>query len=83
MTAAPAEGTLQTPQSTEQSPLHCPLSSTDNKKIAAIRKQCREESFWYRALPLSLGGMLVTQGLVFNGTLASNPRFGALPKMAG
>ncbi|KFP60791.1 OCIA domain-containing protein 1, partial [Cariama cristata] len=47
-----------------------------------IRKECKKESFWYRALPLSLGSMLVTQGLVSKGIFSASPRFGALPKMA-
>ncbi|KFO99351.1 OCIA domain-containing protein 1, partial [Calypte anna] len=47
-----------------------------------IREECKKESFWYRALPLSLGSMLVTQGLVSKGIFSASPRFGALPKMA-
>ncbi|KFP37069.1 OCIA domain-containing protein 1, partial [Chlamydotis macqueenii] len=47
-----------------------------------IREECKKESFWYRALPLSLGSMLVTQGLVSKGIFSASPRFGALPKIA-
>ncbi|KFV66469.1 OCIA domain-containing protein 1, partial [Dryobates pubescens] len=38
--------------------------------------------FIFTALPLSLGSMLVTQGLVSKGIFSANPRFGAFPKMA-
>ncbi|NWR89921.1 OCAD1 protein, partial [Furnarius figulus] len=47
-----------------------------------IYKECKQESFWYRALPLSLGSMLVTQGLISKGIFSASPRFGAYPKMA-
>uniref|UniRef100_A0A8C3KYQ1 OCIA domain-containing protein n=1 Tax=Calidris pygmaea TaxID=425635 RepID=A0A8C3KYQ1_9CHAR len=51
-----------------QTMFYCPNSQTHNaEEIARIRKKCRKESFWYRALPLSLGSMLVTQGLVSKG----------------
>ncbi|XP_054020350.1 OCIA domain-containing protein 2 [Dryobates pubescens] len=62
---------------------YCPKSQIQNSgEIARIREECRSESFWYRALPLSLGSMLVTQGLVSKGIFSANPRFGAFPKMA-
>lgn len=62
---------------------YCPISQVHSDgEIAKIRKECRKESFWYRALPLSLGSMLVTQGLVSKGILSANPKLGALPKMA-
>ena len=66
----------------DQSLKHCPISNVKTEEIAKIRKQCREESFWYRALPLSLGSMLVVQGLVANGVLKPNPKLGSLPKVA-
>ncbi|XP_068260427.1 OCIA domain-containing protein 2 [Nyctibius grandis] len=80
-----------TQQESQTSPLkqtgwpmfYCPVSEIDNAgEIARIRKECKKESFWYRALPLSLGSMLVTQGLVLKGIVSASPRFGALPKMA-
>ncbi|NXO54687.1 OCAD1 protein, partial [Aramus guarauna] len=40
-----------------------------------ICEECKKESFWYRALPLSLGSMLVTQGLVSKGIFSASPRF--------
>ncbi|XP_030306051.1 OCIA domain-containing protein 2 [Calypte anna] len=62
---------------------YCPISQHPSAtEIARIREECKKESFWYRALPLSLGSMLVTQGLVSKGIFSASPRFGALPKMA-
>ncbi|XP_066041819.1 OCIA domain-containing protein 2 [Chamaea fasciata] len=62
--------------------LFCPISQIQDKNIARIRRECRQESFWYRALPLSLGSMLVTQGLISKGIFSASPRFGPYPKMA-
>ncbi|XP_060885125.1 OCIA domain-containing protein 2 [Labrus mixtus] len=45
-------------------------------------KECQEESFWYRALPLSLGSMAVTGGLIYNGVWNSSKRLGPFPKLA-
>uniref|UniRef100_A0A8K9UPN2 OCIA domain containing 2 n=1 Tax=Oncorhynchus mykiss TaxID=8022 RepID=A0A8K9UPN2_ONCMY len=33
--------------------------------VRQIWKDCKEESFWYRALPLSLGSMAVSGGLIY------------------
>ncbi|XP_069780790.1 OCIA domain-containing protein 2 isoform X3 [Narcine bancroftii] len=44
--------------------------------------ECKRESFWFRALPLSLGSMLVTQGLMYKGVLSPSKRFGSVPKVA-
>ncbi|XP_064510058.1 OCIA domain-containing protein 2 [Pseudopipra pipra] len=61
----------------------CPTSQIqDAGEFARIRKECKQESFWYRALPLSLGSMLVTQGLISKGIFSASPRFGPYPKMA-
>uniref|UniRef100_A0A663E2A0 OCIA domain-containing protein n=1 Tax=Aquila chrysaetos chrysaetos TaxID=223781 RepID=A0A663E2A0_AQUCH len=47
---------------------YCPISHIHSAgEIAKIREECKKESFWYRALPLSLGSMLVTQGLASKG----------------
>ncbi|KAM8939508.1 OCIA domain-containing protein 2 [Pelodytes ibericus] len=62
--------------------MHCPISHAHRQDFAKLMKECKEESFWQRALPFSLGSMLVTQGLVYKGYLSSNKRFGALPKVA-
>ncbi|KAM3619774.1 uncharacterized protein V6R79_013408 [Siganus canaliculatus] len=45
-------------------------------------RECKEESFWYRALPLSLGSMAVTGGLIYNGIWKSSKRLGPFPKLA-
>ncbi|XP_042324530.1 OCIA domain-containing protein 2 isoform X2 [Sceloporus undulatus] len=60
----------------------CPITNIHPEELAKIRQQCKEESFWYRALPLSLGSMLVVQGLVAQGVFKPNPKLGPLPKMA-
>ncbi|CAN2388460.1 Ovarian carcinoma immunoreactive antigen (OCIA), partial [Pristimantis euphronides] len=44
-------------------------------------KECKQESFWYRALPLSVTSMLGTQALIYQGYLAKNKRFGSFPKL--
>nr|XP_041571674.1 OCIA domain-containing protein 2 isoform X2 [Taeniopygia guttata] len=62
--------------------LFCPMSQIQDREIARIIKECKQESFWYRALPLSLGSMLVTQGLISKGIFSASPRFGPYPKMA-
>ncbi|XP_054846588.1 OCIA domain-containing protein 2 isoform X2 [Eublepharis macularius] len=84
MASLPDDGKVQA-SSVEQKDQNLHNFSTSGvsiEEIARIRQQCKEESFWYRALPLSLGSMLVVQGLVANGTFKANPRSGALPKMA-
>ncbi|XP_054151804.1 OCIA domain-containing protein 2 [Melozone crissalis] len=60
----------------------CPMSQIQDREVARIIKECKQESFWYRALPLSLGSMLVTQGLISKGVFSASPRFGPFPKMA-
>ncbi|KAM4709504.1 OCIA domain-containing protein 1 [Discoglossus pictus] len=47
-----------------------------------VFKECNDESFWYRSLPISAVSMLVTQGLISRGILTSSSRFGSLPKVA-
>uniref|UniRef100_A0A9L0RI58 OCIA domain containing 2 n=4 Tax=Equus TaxID=9789 RepID=A0A9L0RI58_HORSE len=72
------------PPPSKQSLLFCPKSKLhiQRAEISKIIRECQEESFWKRALPFSLVSMLVTQGLVHQGYLAANPRFGSLPKVA-
>lgn len=55
------------------------IPSEEEKRIF---RECKEESFWYRSLPLSAAAMAVTQVLVSRGTLTPSPRFGSLPKVA-
>ncbi|KAM6206419.1 OCIA domain-containing protein 2 [Sarcoramphus papa] len=62
---------------------YCCISQIHNAgEIARICEERKKENFWYRALPLSLGSILVTQGLVSKGIFSASSRFGALPKMA-
>uniref|UniRef100_A0A8D1L8G3 OCIA domain containing 2 n=1 Tax=Sus scrofa TaxID=9823 RepID=A0A8D1L8G3_PIG len=72
------------PPLSKQSLLFCPKSKLHihRAEISKIIRECQEESFWKRALPFSLVSMLITQGLVHQGYLAANPRFGSLPKVA-
>uniref|UniRef100_A0A2K6P4L7 OCIA domain containing 2 n=1 Tax=Rhinopithecus roxellana TaxID=61622 RepID=A0A2K6P4L7_RHIRO len=72
------------PPPSKQSLLFCPKSKLHihRAEISKIMQECQEESFWKRALPFSLVSMLVTQGLVYQGYLTANPRFGSLPKIA-
>uniref|UniRef100_F7E365 OCIA domain containing 2 n=1 Tax=Xenopus tropicalis TaxID=8364 RepID=F7E365_XENTR len=76
---APAQDKKPCPKS---SFMHCPVSNAHREDFAKVMKECKEESFWYRALPISLGSMLVTQGLIYKGYLSRNKRFGSLPKVA-
>ncbi|KAM9295274.1 OCIA domain-containing protein 2 [Morus bassanus] len=58
---------------------YCPISQIHNVgEIARIHEECKNE----RSLPLSLGSMLVTQGLISKRIFSASSRFGALPKMA-
>ncbi|KAG7514686.1 hypothetical protein JOB18_040099 [Solea senegalensis] len=50
--------------------------------VRKVWKECQEESFWYRALPLSLGSMAVTGGLIYNGVWKQSKRLGPFPKLA-
>uniref|UniRef100_A0A2D4FVG4 OCIA domain-containing protein n=1 Tax=Micrurus corallinus TaxID=54390 RepID=A0A2D4FVG4_MICCO len=43
--------------------------SLSGEEIENINQRCKEESFWYRALPLSLASMLITQGLITKGII--------------
>ncbi|XP_041861131.1 OCIA domain-containing protein 2 [Melanotaenia boesemani] len=62
----------------------CPLSDAHvhREDVKRVWKECQEESFWYRALPLSLGSMAATGGLIYNGIWKSSKRFGPFPKLA-
>ncbi|KAF3835136.1 hypothetical protein F7725_027694 [Dissostichus mawsoni] len=53
----------------------CPLSDhhVHREDVRKVWKECQEESFWYRALPLSMGSMAVTGGLIYNGGPGSGP----------
>ncbi|XP_017278892.2 OCIA domain-containing protein 2 [Kryptolebias marmoratus] len=62
----------------------CPLSDAHvhREDVKKVWKECQEESFWYRALPLSVSSMAVTGGLIYNGVWKSSARFGPFPKLA-
>ncbi|TRZ00736.1 hypothetical protein DNTS_035694 [Danionella cerebrum] len=51
------------------------------EEVKQIWKECQNESFWYRALPLSTGSMAVTGGLIYNGVWKQSKRFGYFPKL--
>ncbi|XP_034036410.1 OCIA domain-containing protein 2 [Thalassophryne amazonica] len=61
----------------------CPLGDrhVHRDDVRKVWKECQEESFWYRALPLSVGSMAVTGGLIYNGVWQSSKRFGPFPKL--
>ncbi|XP_042324789.1 OCIA domain-containing protein 1 isoform X2 [Sceloporus undulatus] len=54
-------------------------AAEDEKRVF---RECNEESFWYRSLPLSGISMLITQALIKKGILTTHSRFGSLPKVA-
>ncbi|KAM4049590.1 OCIA domain-containing protein 2 [Anomaloglossus baeobatrachus] len=77
----PDQGASPAPE--KKSPVHCPITSHGHREeFGKIIKECKQESFWYRALPLSLTSMLATQILIHQGYLSKNKRFGSLPKLA-
>ncbi|XP_026059931.1 OCIA domain-containing protein 1 isoform X2 [Carassius auratus] len=47
-----------------------------------VFRECNQESFWYRSLPISAISMAFTQFLISRGALAASGRFGSLPKVA-
>ncbi|XP_067298055.1 OCIA domain-containing protein 1-like isoform X2 [Pseudorasbora parva] len=47
-----------------------------------VFRECNQESFWYRSLPISATSMAFTQFLISRGALTSSGRFGSLPKLA-
>ncbi|KAM3937262.1 OCIA domain-containing protein 2 [Leptodactylus fuscus] len=85
MAADPQQDAGQSAKSTpvtEKFQMHCPISPAQREEFAKIMKESKQESFWYRALPLSITSMAVTQALIYNGYLSKNKRFGSLPKLA-
>ncbi|XP_029285700.1 OCIA domain-containing protein 2 [Cottoperca gobio] len=62
----------------------CPMGDhhVHRDDVRKVWKECQEESFWYRALPFSVGSMAVTGGLIYNGIWKSSKRFGPFPKLA-
>lgn len=62
----------------------CPLGDKHihREDVKKVWKECQDESFWYRAVPLSVGSMAVTGGLIYNGVWKASKRFGPFPKLA-
>ncbi|XP_062858158.1 OCIA domain-containing protein 2 [Trichomycterus rosablanca] len=60
----------------------CPVADKQTDEMKQIWKECQEESFWYRAVPLSLGSMAITGGLIYSGVWKRSARFGPFPKLA-
>ncbi|XP_041912889.1 OCIA domain-containing protein 2 [Alosa sapidissima] len=50
--------------------------------VRQIWRECQSESFWYRALPLSVTSMAVTGALIYQGIWKASKRFGPFPKLA-
>lgn len=46
-----------------------------------VLRECNQESFWYRSIPISVISMALTQALITRGVLTSSTRFGSLPKV--
>ncbi|KAJ0065276.1 hypothetical protein NL108_007003 [Boleophthalmus pectinirostris] len=80
---APAAGTTLSPDRAKGS-FNCPLSDhhVHREDVRKVWNECQEESFWYRALPISVSSMAVTGGLIYNGVWKSSARFGPFPKLA-
>uniref|UniRef100_A0A673HJ24 OCIA domain-containing protein 1 n=1 Tax=Sinocyclocheilus rhinocerous TaxID=307959 RepID=A0A673HJ24_9TELE len=47
-----------------------------------VFRECNQESFWYRSLPISVISMGFTQFLISRGALTASGRFVSLPKVA-
>uniref|UniRef100_A0A8C2JP75 OCIA domain-containing protein 1 n=1 Tax=Cyprinus carpio TaxID=7962 RepID=A0A8C2JP75_CYPCA len=47
-----------------------------------VFRECNQESFWYRSLPISAISMAFTQFLISRGALMASGRFGSWPKVA-
>ncbi|XP_030643835.1 OCIA domain-containing protein 1 [Chanos chanos] len=47
-----------------------------------VFRECGQESFWYRSVPVSVISMALTQFLISRGALTSSTRLGSLPKVA-
>ncbi|KAM9450059.1 OCIA domain-containing protein 1 [Clarias gariepinus] len=70
-----------TERAAEPSPPVVGAGYTPTEEERRVFKQCDTESFWYRSVPFSVGGMALTQLLITKGKLTSSPRFGSLPKV--
>ncbi|XP_034267227.1 OCIA domain-containing protein 2-like isoform X2 [Pantherophis guttatus] len=68
MDSTPVDNEASSTENKTQNLLSYPRRLT-GEEIENINQRCKEESFWYRALPLSLGSMLITQGLISKGII--------------
>ncbi|XP_012677083.1 OCIA domain-containing protein 2 [Clupea harengus] len=50
--------------------------------VRQIWRECQSESFWYRALPISVTSMAITGALIYKGVWSASKRFGPFPKLA-
>uniref|UniRef100_A0A8C5MBD8 OCIA domain-containing protein 1 n=1 Tax=Leptobrachium leishanense TaxID=445787 RepID=A0A8C5MBD8_9ANUR len=81
MASSPAElRNQQQPQHGNVQNLRIGYDLTEEEKN--VLRQCSQESFWSRALPLSVVSMTLTQVLIAKGILTASGRFGAIPKVA-
>uniref|UniRef100_A0A3B4E0P3 OCIA domain-containing protein 1 n=1 Tax=Pygocentrus nattereri TaxID=42514 RepID=A0A3B4E0P3_PYGNA len=85
-TPLPAEQTdhtsAQLPSASGKGPLGMDYIPTEEER--RVFKECNQESFWYRSVPISVSSMALTQFLVSRGQLSSmysSPRFGSVPKV--
>ncbi|XP_061744854.1 OCIA domain-containing protein 2 [Nerophis ophidion] len=62
----------------------CPLGDghIHGEDVRKVWKECQEQSFWYRALPFSLGSMAITGALIYTDIWKKSKRFGPFPKLA-
>ncbi|XP_041929701.1 OCIA domain-containing protein 1-like [Alosa sapidissima] len=58
------------------------LDYIPTKEEKRVFRECNQESFWYRSVPISVISMAVTQALITRGALTSSTGFGSLPKVA-
>ncbi|XP_060634478.2 OCIA domain-containing protein 1 isoform X1 [Anolis sagrei] len=63
-----------------QSQINMTYIPTEDEK--RVFRECNEESFWYRSLPIASISMVITQMLIKKGILTTHSRFGSIPKVA-
>ncbi|XP_066576036.1 OCIA domain-containing protein 1 isoform X2 [Amia ocellicauda] len=72
-------GSRQQHGGSPQNPLGVSYIPTEEER--RVFKECNKESLYYRSLPFSAIGMVVTRVLISRGILTSSPRFGPMPKV--
>ncbi|KAL7841096.1 hypothetical protein SRHO_G00247870 [Serrasalmus rhombeus] len=82
-TPLPAEQTdytsAQLQSASGKGPLGMDYIPTEEER--RVFKECNQESFWYRSVPISVSSMALTQFLISRGALTASPRFGSVPKV--